>query len=93
MGEDIKYTCEYFDKLEAEVLDEPKTKKKKSKKDMTEGDDDQPHVFDGPIPGANFTSDERNWPWHRAPDITDTDEALETILLPSLQKPAEVFDI
>ena len=39
----------------------------------------QPIVFDGPIPGANFTSDERNWPWHRAPDITDTDEALEFI--------------
>jgi len=39
----------------------------------------QPNVFEGPIPGANFTSDERNWPWHRAPDITDTDEALEFI--------------
>ncbi len=39
-GEDIKYTREYFDKLEAEVLDEPKPKKK-AKKDMTEGDDDQ----------------------------------------------------
>lgn len=36
-----------------------------------------PNVFEGPIPGANFTSDERNWPWHRAPDITDTDEALD----------------
>ena len=39
----------------------------------------QANVFDGPIPGANFTSDERNWPWHRAPDISDTDEALEFI--------------
>lgn len=39
----------------------------------------RPNVFDGPIPGANFTSDERNWPWHRAPDITDTDEALDYI--------------
>lgn len=37
------------------------------------------NVFEAPIPGANFTSDERNWPWHRAPDITDTDEALEYI--------------
>jgi hypothetical protein len=27
--------------------------------------------FDGPIPGENFTSDVRNYPWHRPPDNTD----------------------
>jgi len=35
---------------------------------------------DGPIPGANFTSDTRNWPWHRPPDITELDEALEYVM-------------
>ncbi len=34
---------------------------------------------DGPIPGANFTSDTRNWPWHRPPDITDLDKAIEYV--------------
>ena len=33
-----------------------------------------------PIPGANYTSDTRNWPWHRPPDITDIDEALEHVM-------------
>jgi len=34
----------------------------------------------GPIPGANYTSDTRNYPWHRPPDITSTDEALEHVM-------------
>lgn len=33
-----------------------------------------------PIPGANYTSDTRNYPWHRPPDITSTDEALEHVM-------------
>lgn len=33
-----------------------------------------------PIPGANYTSDTRNWPWHRPPDITDLDGALEHVM-------------
>lgn len=35
---------------------------------------------DAPIPGANYTSDTRNWPWHRPPDITDLDGALEHVM-------------
>ena len=31
----------------------------------------------GPIPGENFTSDTRNYPWHRPPEITGVDEAIE----------------
>lgn len=34
-------------------------------------------LFDGPIPGANYTSDTKNYPWHRPPEITDMDEAIE----------------
>lgn len=34
-------------------------------------------VATGPIPGENFTSDPRNYPWHRPPDFTDLDEALK----------------
>lgn len=33
----------------------------------------------GPIPGENFTSDERNYPWHRPPDITNVDEAIDYV--------------
>lgn len=37
-------------------------------------------TFDGPIPGENFTSDTRNYPWHRAPDLVDHDEAIEYVV-------------
>jgi hypothetical protein len=33
----------------------------------------------GPIPGENFTSDTRNYPWHRPPEIVDLDEAIEVM--------------
>ena len=33
-------------------------------------------IFDGPIPGENYTSDTKNYPWHRPPEITDYDEAV-----------------
>lgn len=33
--------------------------------------------MDGPIPGANYTSDTKNYPWHRPPEHTDLDEAIE----------------
>lgn len=36
--------------------------------------------FDGPIPGENYTSDPKNYPWHRPPDIADYDEAVEYVL-------------
>jgi len=36
--------------------------------------------FDGPIPGENYTSDTKNYPWHRPPDITDYDEAVEYVI-------------
>jgi hypothetical protein len=35
--------------------------------------------MDGPIPGENFTSDTRNYPWHRPPEYTTTDDALDWI--------------
>lgn len=34
-------------------------------------------LLDGPIPGANYTSDTKNYPWHRPPEITNLDEAIE----------------
>jgi len=36
-----------------------------------------PARLSAPIPGENFTSDERNYPWHRPPDISDLDEGIE----------------
>lgn len=35
--------------------------------------------FDAPIPGENFTSDTKNYPWHRPPEHTDLDKAIEAI--------------
>lgn len=36
-------------------------------------------LFGAPIPGENYTSDTRNYPWHRPPDFTDIDEAIDFI--------------
>lgn len=36
--------------------------------------------FDGPIPGENYTSDTRNYPWHRPPQITRYDDAVEYVV-------------
>ena len=37
-------------------------------------------TFDAPIAGENFTSDTKNYPWHRPPEYTDYDEAIDYIL-------------
>ena len=34
-------------------------------------------LINGPIPGENFTSDTRNYPWHRPPEFDDLNEAVE----------------
>lgn len=34
-------------------------------------------LLDGPIPGENYTSDTKNYPWHRPPEIMDIDEAIQ----------------
>lgn len=34
-------------------------------------------VNDGPIPGENFTSNTKNYPWHRPPEIKDIDEGID----------------
>lgn len=39
-----------------------------------------PKFPSAPIPGENWTSDTRNYPWHRPPDITNYDEALEYVV-------------
>ena len=36
--------------------------------------------FKRPIAGAHYTSDTRNYPWHRPPDITDYDGAVEYMI-------------
>ena len=37
-------------------------------------------VTDAPIPGENFTSDTKNYPWHRPPQYTSMNEAFEYIV-------------
>lgn len=32
---------------------------------------------DAPIPGENFTSDTKNYPWHQPPEFSDVDDALD----------------
>lgn len=35
--------------------------------------------MDGPIPGENYTSDTKNYPWHRPPEYDDLDKAIDYI--------------
>lgn len=37
-------------------------------------------MADAPIPGENYMSDTRNYPWHRPPEITDYDEAVDYLI-------------
>lgn len=37
---------------------------------------DEMDMFDAPIPGENYTSDTKNYPWHRPPEYTDIDKAI-----------------
>ena len=46
--------------------------------------------FDGPIPGENFTSDTKNYPWHRPPQYTELDDAIEDAYKTLLEKNASV---
>lgn len=34
---------------------------------------------EGPIPGENFTSDTKNYPWHQPPEFTDLNKALDML--------------
>lgn len=34
-------------------------------------------LLNGPIPGENYTTDTKNFPWHRPPQFTNLDEAIE----------------
>lgn len=36
-------------------------------------------VMSGPIPGANFTSDTKNYPWHQPPEFTNINKALDML--------------
>lgn len=40
-------------------------------------DQKKKRMFDGPIAGANYTSDTRNYPWHRPPEFNDYDESVD----------------
>lgn len=37
-------------------------------------------TFNGPIPGENYTADTRNYPWHRPPQFTGYDEAIDAMM-------------
>jgi len=48
--------------------------------------------FDAPIPGENYTSDVKNYPWHRPPEITDFDKAVEFVV-EQVSKPSAITTI
>lgn len=48
-------------------------------------------MFNAPIPGENYTSDTRNYPWHRPPEYTLPDDALEWISKKLMKKEGRYF--
>lgn len=48
-------------------------------------------MFNAPIPGENYTSDTRNYPWHRPPEYTTPDDALEWISKMLMRKEGAFF--
>lgn len=73
-----KYNKGYFDSVGKDMLpaDNKLTKPSIQKDDpyLTPNLNPPPN---GPIPGENFTSDTKNYPWHRPPEITNIDQAIE----------------
>ncbi len=49
-------------------------------------------AIDGPIPGENLISDERNYPWRRAPDYADLNDAME-FLIDSISEKPKLFAV
>lgn len=73
---DVKYNKKYFDNLEKETLpaDTKLTKPSTPKVDISSMKGLSPS---GPIPGENYTSDTKNYPWHRPPEVTSLDQGIE----------------
>lgn len=46
-------------------------------------------MFDAPIAGANYTSDTKNYPWHRPPDIVNYDEGVD-YMINKMQEPEHI---
>jgi hypothetical protein len=44
-------------------------------------------ALNGPIPGENLISDERNYPWHRPPDFDNLNDAMEFLIEAISEKP------
>ena len=45
--------------------------------------------FEGPIPGENYLTDTKNYPWHRPPDLVDYDEAV-SYMLNKIDEPEQI---
>lgn len=73
-----KYNKSYFDGVEKEMIPQGQkfSKPTAPKTDMTGVPGMMPNP-NGPIPGENYTSDTKNYPWHRPPEITNFDQGIE----------------
>lgn len=50
------------------------------KKTFSERREKMARIPNGPIPGENFTKDTKNFPWHRPPEFSDLDKAVEAAM-------------
>lgn len=74
---DSKYNKKYFDGIGKEMVPEgTKLTKPSIIKDDGLGPNFNPPPK-APIPGENYTSDTKNYPWHRPPEVTSIDQGVE----------------
>lgn len=73
-----KYNKGYFDSIEKDMLPagQKYTKPTPPQTDITGIPGMMPNP-NGPIPGENFTSDPKNYPWKRPPEITNLDDGIQ----------------
>jgi hypothetical protein len=72
-----KYNKDYFDGVEKDMLPagQKYTKPTLPKTDLSNIPGMMPNP-NGPIPGENYTSDTKNYPWHRPPEVTSLDQGI-----------------
>ena len=62
-------------------------KKIKNQQEVVQGSIYAQDPFDAPIPGQSLTDEPGKWAWEKPPEITDVDEAVESIVIPITEDP------
>jgi len=68
-------------------------KKIKNQQEVVQGSIYAQDPFDAPIPGQSLTDEPGKWAWEKPPEITDVDEAVESIVIPIMEDPDKLEQV